>query len=295
MRMSSGASTEYEKPRSGRSSCIDETPRSSRIASARTPLSASCCEDDAEVAAQEPRLHAGALLEALEVRPRRRVAVDRDQLAAALEVGGEERRVAAGAEGRVDDGLARLHGEALANLGREDGDVISRAWLQDVRQHLLHSLRPRRARDARRRDPRFRGGRGHPRRRRRGRASRARAARSGRPTRPCLSSSASVAPEKKKRCIRRPSWLSGSSVASRVSTSRSQSARRVREEAAVHAARHDDPVSEPCRKRAGSVSRFLSSRVWSYSPRSIAGRVQYPTTLPHDKPRFPTCPPRKGR
>src|SRR3954447_2759277 len=42
MRMSSGASTEYENPRSGRSSCIDETPRSSRIASARTPLSESC-------------------------------------------------------------------------------------------------------------------------------------------------------------------------------------------------------------------------------------------------------------
>src|SRR5215208_5294155 len=41
MRMSSGASAAYEKPRSGRSSCIDDTPRSSRIASARTPLSAS--------------------------------------------------------------------------------------------------------------------------------------------------------------------------------------------------------------------------------------------------------------
>src|SRR3954467_9934529 len=42
MRMSSGASTEYEKPRSGRSSCIDDTPRSSRIASACTPFDASC-------------------------------------------------------------------------------------------------------------------------------------------------------------------------------------------------------------------------------------------------------------
>src|SRR5215207_3164030 len=41
MRMSSGASAAYENPRSGRSICIDETPRSSRIASARTPLSAS--------------------------------------------------------------------------------------------------------------------------------------------------------------------------------------------------------------------------------------------------------------
>src|SRR5438874_4409347 len=42
IRMSSGASTAYEKPRSGRSSCIEETPRSSRIASARTPFPASC-------------------------------------------------------------------------------------------------------------------------------------------------------------------------------------------------------------------------------------------------------------
>src|SRR5947207_13415273 len=48
MRMSSAASAAYEKPRSGRSSCIDETPRSRRIASARTPFDASCsstCEN----------------------------------------------------------------------------------------------------------------------------------------------------------------------------------------------------------------------------------------------------------
>src|ERR671923_629738 len=42
MRMSSGASTAYEKPRSGRSICIDETPRSRRTASASTPFCASC-------------------------------------------------------------------------------------------------------------------------------------------------------------------------------------------------------------------------------------------------------------
>src|SRR5436305_10984133 len=41
IRMSSGASAAYENPRSGRSSCIEETPRSSRIASARTPFPAS--------------------------------------------------------------------------------------------------------------------------------------------------------------------------------------------------------------------------------------------------------------
>src|SRR4051812_7188570 len=46
MRMSSGASTAYEKPRSGRSSCIDDTPRSSRTTSARTPFSARCSSTD---------------------------------------------------------------------------------------------------------------------------------------------------------------------------------------------------------------------------------------------------------
>src|SRR6188474_1757214 len=39
--MSSGASVAYEKPRSGRSICIDEMPRSSRIASAFTSFAAS--------------------------------------------------------------------------------------------------------------------------------------------------------------------------------------------------------------------------------------------------------------
>src|SRR5919202_4001702 len=48
MRMSSGASVAYEKPRSGRSICIDETPRSSRIASASTPLLDSCSSTTAK-------------------------------------------------------------------------------------------------------------------------------------------------------------------------------------------------------------------------------------------------------
>src|SRR5438067_4942827 len=39
--MSRGASAAYEKPRSGRSSCIDDTPRSRRTASASTPFPAS--------------------------------------------------------------------------------------------------------------------------------------------------------------------------------------------------------------------------------------------------------------
>src|SRR5581483_9986832 len=60
-------------------------------------------EHDAEVAAEETRLHAAAALEPLEIRAHRRVAVDRDQLAAAAEVADEQRRVAACSEGRVDD------------------------------------------------------------------------------------------------------------------------------------------------------------------------------------------------
>src|SRR6478752_9765244 len=42
MRMSSGASTAYENPRSGRSSCMEETPRSSRMTSVWAPFAASC-------------------------------------------------------------------------------------------------------------------------------------------------------------------------------------------------------------------------------------------------------------
>ena len=115
MRMSSGASAAYEKPRSGRSSCIEETPRSSRIASARTPLAASCGRTIAEVAAQQPRRSPR--------RPRRSArstvrAVGSRSIAISLPLpcrsGGEQRRVAAGAEGRVDDGLARARRRALA-------------------------------------------------------------------------------------------------------------------------------------------------------------------------------------
>ena len=125
IRMSSGASVAYGKPRSGRSSCIDDTPRSSRIASASTPFAASC----SSTSENSPRSSRGwrlavAPLEALEVRADGRVAVDRDVAAAALEVGREQRRVAAGAEGAVDDGLAGAHGRAAAALPRRgrEGD-----------------------------------------------------------------------------------------------------------------------------------------------------------------------------
>src|SRR5205823_10110588 len=134
-------------------------------------------EDERELPSQQPGLDPACTApEALEVWLDLRVAIDRDQLAAAGEVGREQRGVAAGAEGGVDDGLTRLHGEQASHLVGEDGDVISRAWLQDVRQHAPHSLRPPPAPVARRRDPRSRGGRELRRRRRRGRASRARSA-----------------------------------------------------------------------------------------------------------------------
>ena len=101
-------------------------------------------EHDRVVAAQEPRLHAArGRLHAVEVRAHGRVAVDRDELPAALEVRDQQPRMAAGAERGIDDRLSRLHVEELAHLLREHGDVISRVCPLHVRQHLRRSLRSR--------------------------------------------------------------------------------------------------------------------------------------------------------
>ena len=51
--------------------------------------------------------------------------------------------MAARAEGRIDDGLPRLHGKEVSHLLRENRDVISRVCPRDVRQHRPHSLRSR--------------------------------------------------------------------------------------------------------------------------------------------------------
>ena len=116
-------------------------------------------EHERELAAQQARLEAAvAPLEALEVRPDRRVAVDRDVAAATVQVGGEQLRVAAGSERAVDDGLARAHREQAAHFLGEDGLVINRSSLQDARQHHQHSLRLLLARGPTPRDPRSRGG-----------------------------------------------------------------------------------------------------------------------------------------
>ena len=104
------------------------------------PVRGELLEHDGEVTAQEARLHRGALPELVEVDARERVAVDRDQLALAAQVGREQGRMAARSEGRVDDGLARPHREGLADLLCENGNVVSRAGSQDVRQHPPHSL-----------------------------------------------------------------------------------------------------------------------------------------------------------
>ena len=121
MRMSSGASAAYEKPRSGRSSCIDETPRSSRIAVGAHAVAGELREHLRELAVQEPHLDRGRAPQPLEVRRDRRVAVDRDQLALAAQPPDEQLGVAAGAEGAVDDRLARAgveRGEHLVARGR---------------------------------------------------------------------------------------------------------------------------------------------------------------------------------
>ena len=53
------------------------------------------------------------------------------------------RRMAPRAEGGVHNRLAGFDRKQLPNLVGEYGNVISRAGLQDVRQHAPHSLRPR--------------------------------------------------------------------------------------------------------------------------------------------------------
>ena len=123
------------------------------------PVVAELAQHDGEVAAEETSLNADTAGETVEVLPRDRVTVDRDQLSLAAKVLGEQRRVAARAEGRVDDGLAGLHGEEPADLVGKDGNVVSRVWLQGVRQHPPHSLPSLRALDPTRRGPKSPGGR----------------------------------------------------------------------------------------------------------------------------------------
>jgi hypothetical protein len=131
-------------------------------------------EDDGELASQEAGLHPCFTLEALEERAHGRIAVDGDEPPPALEVGGEQARVSARAEGRVDDGLAGAHGEQPSHLAREDGDVISPASLQGARQQAPHSLPPLRVASAMRPGPRSRRGLAPPRPRLPGRGRRGR-------------------------------------------------------------------------------------------------------------------------
>ena len=72
MRMSSGASVAYEKPRSGRSICMLETPRSKRIASALDAVRGQLLQHERELAAQEAALDAGLLAHTVEVRRARK-------------------------------------------------------------------------------------------------------------------------------------------------------------------------------------------------------------------------------
>ena len=136
--MSSGASVAYEKPRSGRSSCMLETPRSSRIASARTPFSASWVST-IEKSPRRKRADTPVVRRKRSKYGRtvgsRSIAIT---LPVAVEVAREQRRVAAGAEGAVDERVPGLEREQRAYLVRENRDVVSRVGLQDVRQHALH-------------------------------------------------------------------------------------------------------------------------------------------------------------
>src|SRR5437762_4977341 len=69
---------------------------------------------------------------------------------------------------------------------------------------------------------------------------------------------------------------------------------RVREEAAVHAPGHDDPLGEPVPElRRQREPVLVVDRVLVLAEKH-RGAGPFSTTLPHSKPLFPTCPPRKG-
>ena len=233
MRMSSGASVAYEKPRSGRSSCIDRDaeveqdrvrldavrrragrgrPRSRRAGTARATPARAC--------------------EAVEVAAGGRVAVDRDQLAAPAQVGREQARVTSGAERRVDDGLARRDARSSrtssARTGMWSVALFGKTFGNKLSTPFACSSRCA----ARWRDPRSRRGR----RRRDHGTSRSsfawRTSGAGRCTLPCLSGLSSAAPPKKRR------W----------------SIRRVREQGVelANAGRRRSPPRSPAGRRRGS-------------------------------------------
>ena len=111
IRMSSGASVAYEKPRSGRSICIDETPMSSRIASALMSFAASWLR----TIAKSPRRKRTSTPAPALKRSKCGLTLGSRSIATSLPLParscGEQAGVAAGAERRVDDRLAGLHGE----------------------------------------------------------------------------------------------------------------------------------------------------------------------------------------
>ena len=108
------------------------------MASTRTLVRCELVEHGRELAAQESRLDTGAPSEALEVRARRRIAIDGDEAALAAQVAREQLGMTTGAERRVDDGVAGLDVEQPPHLVGEHRDVISRAW----RKAFGNILRP---------------------------------------------------------------------------------------------------------------------------------------------------------
>ena len=211
------------------------------------------------------------------------------KLAVAFEVGGEQRGVAAGAEGGVDDGLARAgprgaRAPRRRGRGRDQSRLVARrsatssalpstsfsslrqAARSQISRWSLHAgdddvpAEPRVLDEQRPGSSRGPACRARPRSR----------------------------PEKKKRCMRRPSWLSGSSAASRDSTRRSQSSRRISVEAAVHPAREHDAV----RERRPELGRkrepvLVVDRVLVFAEKHVWGR-EGDSTFPHFKPLTPT-------
>ena len=244
--------------------------------------------DERELAAEQARLQASVPpLEAVEVRLDGRVAVDRDVAPLPLQVGGEQRGVAAGAERGVDDGLAGSHGEQPADVVREHWDVITRFSLQDARQHLQHSLRSRRAHDPTLRDPRSRRGRRNPATTTSRRSCACASSGAGIITRPCLSSSASDAPAKRRR------WILPRLLAERIQRGESRLDESipilttVGLETPLDASRDDDALGEGFAKLGGKGETVLViDRVLVRSEEHLRPGIALPLfpTLPHANP-----------
>ena len=126
MRMSSGPSCAKEKPRSGWSSCMEDTPRSSVTPSTRVEALAGGDRFHLAVAAEHGHEPARICFGKRAAQAKGfRIAIDGDDLAVGRIENGL--RIAAGAERAVDDDLAVLGLKRGQDLGEHHGNVAGRS------------------------------------------------------------------------------------------------------------------------------------------------------------------------